>query len=618
MKQRKTWNHIYFHRSILVCYDIAAIALAEAIALLLRFEFDVRAVNIEYIQTALWYFPINIAVTLLVFYFFRLYQSLWIFAGATEMQNIVTACIGLSIFHLVVLQLLRWRVPRSFYFLYGILFMLFIMASRFLARFLHLKKKEKKTGGYALLIGAGEAGHAIIEESKSGKQQKQIVAIIDDDSGKWGSYIHGIEVIGGREKIRKAIEQYPVDRIILAIPSAKKRDIREIYTICKETGLEILILPGIQKLILGESKALSLRKAEIGDLFGEDLPKQNLAKQNIQAGTYIKEKTVLVISGGNLLEEELCRQIAMLRPTKLIIVEIYENHAYAIQQELKGLYPEGEIQVLIGFAWDSERMRSIFRQYKPNIVYYAMACQNAELMEQSINETVEQNIFGAWRCMEAAKEYKVEQFFLLSSEKAMDPGKLPEACLRIGEMLIQQYDVWEYTKFTIFRLGEILESREEMIHKWKKQIQNGGTLYISNPDQKLHFVSAQGAAIWILEKSMDTKGSRIVPIDIGEAITRLEFVKSMIQISGLILNEDIQIKTVGNSSMEKKNIEGEKTTYPETIYPDKKKLLTKIAYLQQMAEQEPEEIRKAIQLMVPEYQGLRDYHLEREYKCTII
>ena len=520
---------------------------------------------------------------------------------------------GLSFFHLVVLQLLHWRIPRSFYFLYGILFMLLVMISRFLARFLHIKRKRKKIGGsYALLVGAGEAGHAIIEESESGKQQKQIIAVIDDDSRKWGSYIHGIEVIGGREKIRKAVEQFPVDRIILAMPSVEKRSIREIYTICKETGLEVLVLPGIQKLILGESKALSLRKAEIVDLFGENLFKQDLFEQSIQETAYIKEKTILVISGGNLLEEELCRQIVVLKPIKLIILDIYENHAYDIQQELRGLCPEGEIQVFIGFAWDIERMRSIFRQYMPNIVYYAMPCKNAKLMEQSVNETVEQNVFGAWRCMEAAKEYKVEQFFLLSSEKAMYPEKLPEACLRIGEMLIQQYDIQEYTKFTVLRLGEILEDREEMIHQWKKQIQNGGTLHISSPDQKQHFVSVKGAAAWILEKSMDTKGSQIVSMKIGEEMTRLEFVKSMVQISGLVLNEDIQIKTTNNISTDKKETE------KENIYPDKKKLLTKIAYLQQMIEQEPEEIRTAIQLIVPEYQGLKNYYLEREYKCTII
>ncbi|MCI9541835.1 MAG: polysaccharide biosynthesis protein [Lachnospiraceae bacterium] len=628
MKQRKTWNQIYFHRAILVGYDIASIAIAEAAALLLRFEFDVAAINTEYIQTALWYFPINVMATLLVFYVFRLYQSLWVFAGVTEMQNIVTACMGLSFFHLVVLQLLHWRIPRSFYFLYGILFMLLVMLSRFLARFLHIKRKRKKIGGsYALLVGAGEAGHAIIEESESGKQQKQIVAVIDDDPRKWGSYIHGIEVIGGREKIRKAVEQFPVDRIILAMPSVEKKSIREIYTICKETGLEVLVLPGIQKLILGEPKALSLRKAEIVDLFGENLFKQDLCGQNLlgqdllrqdllgqpmQETACIKEKTILVISGGNLLEEELCRQIVALRPIKLIILDIYENHAYDIQQELRELCPEGEIEVLIGFAWDIERIRSIFKQYMPDIVYYAMPCKNAGLMEQSVNESVEQNVFGAWRCMEAAKEYKVGQFFLLSSEKAIYPEKLPEACLRIGEMLVQQYDIQEYTKFTVFRLGEILEDREELIHQWKKQIQNGGTLYISNPEQKLHFVSVKGAAAWLLKKSIDTKGSQIVPMEIGEEMTKLEFVKNMVQISGLILNEDIQIKTIGNISMDKKEIE------KENIYPDKKKLLTKVTYLQQMIEQEPEEIRTAIQLIVPEYQGLKNYNLEREYPCTII
>ena len=443
-KKRKPFNaKLFYRRTCLIIYDIISIWIASYMAILWRYDFHLDSIPDHFMRPIELFLPINIPVTLVIFYIMHLYSSLWAFAGETELQNIVVACVISTLLNGIGMQFFKittQAVPRSYYVAYLASLVVCIFASRFSYRFfrgLKHKQQNKKNLISVMVIGAGEAANLIIKEIVNSNFSTMVIkCIIDDDRGKWGRYIQGIKVVGGRDKIVECADIYEVDEIIVAMPSAPRADIREILEICKDTNCKLRSLPGMYQLVNGEVSVSKLRDVEVEDLLGRD----PISVDMDSILGYVQGKVVLVTGGGGSIGSELCRQIAAHKAKQLVIVDIYENSVYDIQQELKEKYPELDLVVLIASVRNTNRMNYIFSTYRPNIVYHAAAHKHVPLMEDSPTEAVKNNVFGTFKTAQAAAMSGVQRFVMISTDKAVNPTNIMGASKRICEMIIQTFD----------------------------------------------------------------------------------------------------------------------------------------------------------------------------------
>ena len=405
-KEKEPFNYQkLYRRTGLIIYDILSVIIASYVAILIRYEFRIGTVPEHFMTPLTTFLPLNILITLLVFYLFRLYDSLWAYAGERELQNIVMGCVLSGVLNAIGLQFFKSEdqpVPQSYYFLYTFLLITFIFVSRFSYRFLRTQKhraENKHNSKAVMIIGAGEAANIIIKDIiTSNFSTMSIKCIIDDDQNKWGKYIQGIRVVGGRDRIVECADLYDIDEIIVAIPSVSRKELRKILDICKNTDCKLRALPGMYQLVNGEVNVSRLRDVEVEDLLGRD----PIAVDMDSIAGYVSGKTVMVTGGGGSIGSELCRQIAQHSPKRLIIVDIYENNAYDIQQELKTKCPDLDLIVLIASVRNTLRINTIFEQYKPDIVYHAAAHKHVPLMEDSPGEAIKNNVFGTWKTAMAA------------------------------------------------------------------------------------------------------------------------------------------------------------------------------------------------------------------------
>lgn len=615
MKQNSILNmdkKLIVRRAILIIYDIFAMIFSSAFALMLRYDFNYHAIDEKFVNAAWDYLPYNIIVTLLVFYFFKLYHSLWAFAGITEMQNVIIACMLSSGAQLLGIQVLSMYMPRSYYFLYSGTFVLLTLASRFMYRFLRMTKKlqrQRKECVNVMIVGAGNAGNMIIKEIVSSEHiQKKIKYIIDDDRTKWGSYIHGMKVVGGRQLIPLLAEE--VDEIIIAMPAVKKAEVREIIEICRKTKCEIKTLPGMYQFMNGDVIVEKLRKVEIEDLLGREsvqIDLEGLMK-------YVSDKVVLVTGGGGSIGSELCRQIAAYKPKQLVIVDIYENNAYDIQQELLEKYPDLNLVVLIASVRNTARMNKIFETYLPDIVYHAAAHKHVPLMETSPNEAIKNNVLGTLKTVQAADKYGVKRFILISTDKAVNPTNIMGASKRMCEMIIQTYNKRSKTEFAAVRFGNVLGSNGSVVPLFKKQIEKGGPVKVTHPDIIRYFMTIPEAVSLVLQAGANAKGGEIFVLDMGEPVKILDLAENMIRLSGFVPYEDIDIEFTGLRPGEKlyeellMAEEGLKETEHSLIHIgkplafDEEEFLQELDELKKIVKQEPEAIRRRVQKIVPTYQ----------------
>lgn len=609
---------LLFRRIFLVSYDIMAILIASGMALLLRFNLNFFEIEQRYLEAVWLYFPVNMITTIVVFYLFKLYHSLWAFAGITEMQNVVAACVISSFLQMVGVKLVGLHVPRSYYFLYGMVFLMLIMMSRFMYRFLRMLRRKRRLaaeGIRTMVIGAGEAGNMIIKEiSTSEHLNLKVSCVIDDDPDKRGRYIQGVKVVGDRSQIFHYVQIMSIDQIIIAMPAVSKRETKEIIDICKETGCELKILPGMYQFMTGEVSVSKLRKVEIEDLLGRDLAAVNLE----QIMGYVKDKVILVTGGGGSIGSELCRQIAGHGAKQLIIVDIYENNAYDIQQELIAKHPELDLVVLIASVRNTARMNAIFETYRPNIVYHAAAHKHVPLMEESPNEAIKNNVFGTWKTVVAADRYKVDKFVLISTDKAVNPTNIMGASKRICEMIVQTYNKYSDTEFVAVRFGNVLGSNGSVIPLFKRQIEMGGPVTVTHPDVIRYFMTISEAVSLVLEAGAKAHGGEIFVLDMGEPIKILDLAKNLIRLSGLVPDEDIRIEFTGLRPGEKlyeellmdeeglQDTENRMIHIGKPIELDEDKFFVQMEHLKQVVEQEPDEIRRFIQEIVPTYHPVYD------------
>lgn len=600
----------------LLIMDTMSIIIASFAAIYIRFDFQFSAIPKEYMLKFEHILPFNIGFTILFFVIWKLYKSVWRYASATEMLNIVFATCCASGAQLIFCHLSNQKMPRSYYIIY--LFLLFAMTCgiRFsyrILRIINMKRvdmRQKKTGNNVMLIGGGAAANAIIKEAESSQfVSMNIKCIIDDNPGCHGKFLRGVPIVGGREKIADAVGQYSIDEIIFAIPSANNKTRKEILDICKETGCKMRTLPGIYQLINGDVSVSKLKEVEIEDLLGRD-PIQINTEEILNS---VHNKVILVTGGGGSIGSELCRQIAAHHPKQLIILDIYENSVYEIQQELLRKYPELNQVVLIASVRNTARIEKIFETYRPDIVYHAAAHKHVPLMETSPNEAIKNNVFGTYKTAQAAAKHGVKKFVLISTDKAVNPTNIMGASKRICEMVIQMMNHTTDTNFVAVRFGNVLGSNGSVIPLFKQQIAAGGPVTVTDPNIIRYFMTIPEAVSLVLQAGAYARGGEIFVLNMGEPVKILDLATNLIKLSGYKPGEDIEIKFTGLRPGEKMyeellmNEEGLKETANKMIFIgkpiefDEDELRRQLDILEQEAVDEEGNIREEVKKIVPTY-----------------
>lgn len=613
MKKILFEKQLIIRRIFMLILDICCIIMASGVAILIRFDFNIIKVNPEFLNHIWAYLPINIVSTLIIFYLFRLYHSLWIFAGVTELENIISSCVIASILQMFGLIILKLHMPRSYYILYGMFLVAFTTSTRFAYRALRLYLRRRvihDCGKNVMLIGAGQAASVILREIMASEHlNKTVKCIIDDAPEKQGMFIHGIKVVGNRYAIPEAVKKFEISEINIAMPSVSRRVIREIIEICKNTDCELKILPGMYQFMNGDVSVSKLRKVDVEDLLGRDPIKVDL--QSIMG--YVNNKVVLVTGGGGSIGSELCRQLAANNPRQLIILDIYENNAYEIQQELLRKYPYLNLVVLIASVRNTRRINDIFNKYRPDIVYHAAAHKHVPLMEVSPNEAVKNNVFGTLKTVRAADKYGTSKFVLISTDKAVNPTNIMGATKRICEMIVQTYNNRSQTDFVAVRFGNVLGSNGSVIPLFKKQIASGGPVTVTHPDIIRYFMTIPEAVSLVLQAGAYAKGGEIFILDMGEPVKILDLAKNLIRLSGYIPNEDIIIEFTGLRPGEKlyeellMKEEGLQETDNKLIHigkpivMDEEKFLEQLKVLYDMCIKESNDIKHKVQEIVETY-----------------
>lgn len=598
MKKIEHWHIVAFY---LAAYDVAAVTLAYFLALLIRFDFAISRIPILYFNSWKLFASFYAVICIIVFWRLRLYRSIWRFASFTELQRITLATIITTILHIIgstiVIYILEIgteynanRMPISYLIIGPILQFLLITGVRFSYRFILLLRasRDRKTASNIMLIGAGSAGQMILRDIRrtsamapGSSMDERVVCIIDDNHNKWDRDVDGVPVVGGRDSIVENVREYNVDKIYIALPSVAAKERKKIIDICRETDCEIRNLPGMYQLALGDVSVSALRKVDVEDLLGREPVEMN--SQDVI--NFLSGKTVLITGGGGSIGSELCRQVAQVPGLKqLIIFDVYENNAHAIKLELNDKYPDLNLEVIIGSVRNSRKVKKVFAEYRPDIVFHAAAHKHVPLMEDSPCEAIKNNVMGTYFTAYAAMAYDCEKFVLISTDKAVNPVNVMGASKRLCEMIVQAFakkiaegkarelpdmhtdsgtfivkhdsepSSTDYTvvppehprtEFVAVRFGNVLGSNGSVIPRFREQIANGGPVTVTHPDIIRYFMTIPEAASLVLQAATIGGGGRIFVLDMGTPVKIDDLARNMIRLSGLKPDEDIKIVYTG-------------------------------------------------------------------------
>lgn len=608
------WQIIAFY---LVVYDIAAVNLSYFGALWLRFDLRFTSIPEVYLSAFLKFAPFYTVFCILVFAALRLYNSLWRFASISELNRILVATVGTTLFQIVGITVFVQRMPVSYYIFGAVLQFGMILVVRFSYRYITLERarRAKHVHGIhrAMVIGAGAAGQVIIRELKNSDVADAVpVCVIDDNPNKWGRLIEGIPIVGGRYDIMKMIGKYRVDQIIYAIPATTGKNRKDILNLCKDSGCRMMTVPGVYQLVNGEVSVKTLRDVEITDLLGRAQVKVN----NEEIFAAIRGKTVLVTGGGGSIGSELCRQIAHAGPKKLVIFDIYENNAYEIQQELIRKYGDRlDLDVRIGSVRNTNRIRWIMEHYHPDVVYHAAAHKHVPLMEDSPNEAIKNNVIGTYKTAKAAAAAGVKKFVLISTDKAVNPANIMGASKRLCEMVVQMMNRKSpETDFVAVRFGNVLGSNGSVIPLFKKQIAEGGPVTVTDKNIIRYFMTIPEAVSLVLQASYYARGGEIFVLDMGDPVRIDDMARNLIRLSGYEPDVDIMVEYTGLRPGEKlyeellMDEEGLQETGNELIHigkpieMDDEKFEEQIRELDKESRQEDGRIKELVAGIVPTYQ----------------
>ena len=571
------WHIIAFY---LMVYDALAVTGSYFLALWLRFDGAFSSIPRDYLMSWAHFAPIYAVLCLVVFWLLRLYRSMWQYASFSELNRTIISSAITAIAHTVLITVLFQRMPISYYIIGAGIQFLLVLSVRFSYRFILLergkraKSEQKKPTGRVMLIGAGAAGQMILRDLHNADElHDRVCCIIDDNSNKWGRFLDGVPIVGGRNDIFLNVEKYRIDKIFLAIPSATPAQRRDILDICKETSCELKNLPGMYQFVEGTITASAMKEVDVEDLLGREPVRVDME----QIYSFLTGKVILVTGGGGSIGSELCRQIAKNNPKQLIIFDIYENNAHAIGLELRDLYPGLNLEVLIGSVRDSRRINQVFATYKPDVVYHAAAHKHVPLMEDSPCESIKNNAIGTYKTAYAAMMNGCKRFVLISTDKAVNPTNIMGASKRLCEMIIQSFDrklregkaaeisplhvhaedtygsmrsmarntAELGTEFVAVRFGNVLGSNGSVIPRFKEQIAKGGPVTVTHPDIIRYFMTIPEAASLVLQAGTYADGGEIFVLDMGSPVKIDTLARNLIRLSGLTPDVDIQISYTG-------------------------------------------------------------------------
>jgi len=602
---------------LLLFADIVLLALSVILAYMLRFDGTISAANREVISQHL---VITIIIKIVILYFFKLYNSLWIYASVEEMIRIISGAVVAQGAVVIYLFFVQAFVPRSIFIIVGMLDVIFLGGLRFSYRLLRKFKTygrvfDKEIHKRVMVIGAGDAGAMVIKELKKHRQLNSVpVALIDDNRKKISKNINGVPVLGNRTDIQKIAKQKKIDEIIIAIPSASKKQIKEVVRECKKTNCKLKILPGVYEIIDGSVNISHIREVGIEDLLGREEVQLDVTNIN----QFIKGKTIMVTGAAGSIGSELVRQIIGYQPKKVILFDINENGLYDLQQEINRKLANDHLNIdfiyIIASIRDIKRLDYLFSLYQPNVVFHAAAHKHVPLMENSPHEAVKNNVFGTWNMAIMADKHNVEKFVLISTDKAVNPTNVMGTTKRICEIIIQTYNKDSKTEYTAVRFGNVLDSNGSVIPLFKKQIELGGPVTVTHKDIIRYFMTIPEASQLVLEAGAMAKGGEIFILDMGEPIRIINLAEDLIRLSGLIPYEDIEIKFTGLRPGEKLYEElllseeditqtsHSKIFIGKPIFSDLNYLIHHLEVLRGVVNRgEDEDIRQSLKNLVPEY-----------------
>lgn len=572
-------EHWHLVTAFLVMFDIVASIGAYFLALWLRFDCRFSEIPEQYLMAWLYFAPIYVAISLAVHWKMHLYQSIWRFASFVELERITMSSVILCVAHGVLISVIFRPMPVTYHVVGAAIQFMLVLGIRFGYRFILLERSrrdraiQKATASRVMLIGAGAAGQLILRDLHSTKEINETVCcIIDDNRNKWGRFIDGVPIVGGREDILLNVEKYYIEKIYLAIPSASAEQIRDILNICQETTCELKNLPAVYGFA-DDVTAKSLKDVDVEDLLGRAPVKVNME----DIFRFIAGKVILVTGGGGSIGSELCRQIAQHHPKKLIIFDIYENNAHAMGLELRDTYPNLDLEVLIGSVRDSRRLNQVFEKFKPDVVYHAAAHKHVPLMEDSPCESIKNNAIGTYKTAFAAMMNGCKRFVLISTDKAVNPTNIMGASKRLCEMIIQTFDrkiregkahelfmmhihradtedsmlnsirviAKPTTDFVAVRFGNVLGSNGSVIPRFKEQIAKGGPVTVTHPDIIRYFMTIPEAVSLVLQAGAFADGGEIFVLDMGSPVKIDTLARNLIRLSGLKPDVDIKIAYTG-------------------------------------------------------------------------
>ena len=531
---------------ILLLIDTVLVNLSAYFAIVLRVEFIFwHARELGFFRTLLICAIPCTLVALFVFKVFRLYSSRWEYAGEKELMNIGFASVCAAAFYYTIALILKCKLPRSFPFLFAMLLFVSIAACRFIfRRSVHDKKAQRRnlSKKRTMVIGAGTAGAMAIREfDDNPASSNKVVCLIDDDPAKLHTRIRGVKVVGQRKHIADAVEKYDVEEIIFCIPSASPIVRNEILEICSATGVALKTLPTLSQLADGEVSLQHVKNVSIDDLLG----RTQVCTDNSAIAKKVSDNTVLVTGGGGSIGSELCRQLAALQPSRLVIFDIYENNAYDIQMELRKKFPYLDLVVLIGSVRDERRVRDVFDKYRPAVVCHAAAHKHVPLMEDSPAESIKNNVFGTYNVAKAAGDFGTKLFILISTDKAVNPTNVMGASKRLCEMIVQSMNGRNNTDYIAVRFGNVLGSNGSVIPLFKKQIAEGGPVTVTDKRVTRFFMTIPEAVSLILQAGAYAKGGEVFVLDMGSPVRIDDMARKMIRLSGFEPDVDIKIEYTG-------------------------------------------------------------------------
>lgn len=530
---------------ILAGLDFLAIVAATALS-----ELMVH-MRVCFTDKLLYWFLINVASTYVFFGLFRMYTIVFTSVGLIDSLRALCATLCIYCINVVCCSTFLQEEPVGVGFrvcsTYCILLFVFVLLIRFSKRiYIALRysiTRKNKDKIRAMIVGGGNAGTMLIREIQTTDKIDYLpICVVDDDPAKLGKNVGGVKILGTTDDIPKLAEKYSIDEILIAMPSAPKAEVKRVFEICEKTKKKVKTLPGIYQIVSGDASVTALRPVQIQDLLGRDQIRVNLD----EIMGYIENRIVLVTGGGGSIGSELCRQIATHNPKQLIILDIYENNAYDIEQELKRRHPELNLLTLIASVRDMSKMEDVFEKYHPEIIFNAAAHKHVPLMETSPNEAVKNNVFGTLNVAKCADKYKAKVFVQISTDKAVNPTNVMGATKRICEMIIQTIGKYSAcTKFVAVRFGNVLGSNGSVIPLFEKQIEEGGPVTVTHKDIIRYFMTIPEAVSLVLQAGAYAQGGQIFVLDMGEPVKIYDLAYNLIKLSGLEPNVDIEIKCTG-------------------------------------------------------------------------